>query len=57
MPHPIEPAQQGIRCRLTYHEQVRQFRKLLIDSSLFEHDGNRSRAAQALASSARIWSA
>jgi len=45
---PVIPASPDANGRPTYHEHVREFRKRLIERTLVEHGGNRSRTARAL---------
>ncbi len=45
---PVIPASPDANGRPTYHEQIREFRKHLIERTLIEHGGNRSRTARAL---------
>lgn len=48
MPKPVILASPDTNGRPTYHEQVRAFRKHLIEQTLVEHGGNRSRTARTL---------
>ena len=48
MSKPVIPASPDANGHPTFHEQVRELRKHLIERSLIEHGGNRTRAARAL---------